>query len=55
MKDCPLTNLGQDKVIKDGFTLGADGYLVKANYSIEEIVNAVVKLLKEKHLKLFQN
>lgn len=50
-----LTNLGQDKVIKDGFAMGANGYFVKAHYSIQEIVDAVVKLLKEKHPGLFKN
>lgn len=48
-----LTNLGQDKVMKDSFALGADGYLVKANYSIQEAVDEVTKILKEKHPELF--
>ncbi len=33
-----LTNLGQDAVIKEGFSLGAQGYLIKASYTPEQVV-----------------
>lgn len=50
-----LTNLGQDTVIKQGFSLGAEGYLVKAYYSTKEIVEEVKKILQEKHPELFNS
>lgn len=40
-----LTNLGQDDVIKTGFDLGAQGYLIKANYTPEQVVNEVKSAL----------
>lgn len=36
-----LTNLGQDAVIKEGFDLGAQGYLIKASYTPAQIVAEV--------------
>lgn len=36
-----LTNLGQDAVIKEGFALGAHGYLIKSALTPEQIVNEV--------------
>ncbi len=33
-----LSNLGEDDVIKKGFTMGADGYLIKASYTPKQIV-----------------
>lgn len=41
-----LTNLGQDEDIKKGQTLGATGYLVKANLTPIEVVNKVKEYLK---------
>lgn len=41
-----LTNLGQDAIIKEGFNLGAQGYLVKASYTPEQIVNEVKNALQ---------
>ena len=41
-----LTNLGQDEDIKKGQTLGAAGYLVKANLTPIEVVNKVKEYLK---------
>src|SRR5688572_12041926 len=32
-----LTNLGQDAVIKEGFQLGAEGYMIKAAYTPDQI------------------
>ena len=47
-KDIPvilLTNLGQDSVIKEGFNLGADGYLIKSAYTPDQIIEEVKKFL----------
>lgn len=43
-----LTNLGQDAVIKQGFELGADGYLVKAAYTPDQIVQEIKNILAKK-------
>lgn len=43
-----LTNLGQDAVIKEGFDLGAQGYLIKASYTPDQIVNEVKNALDGK-------
>lgn len=43
-----LTNLGQDAVIKQGFELGADGYLVKAAYTPDQIVQEVKNIMAKK-------
>jgi DNA-binding response OmpR family regulator len=43
-----LTNLGQDAVIKQGFELGADGYLVKAAYTPDQIVQEVKIIMQKK-------
>ena len=43
-----LTNLGQDAVIKEGFDLGAQGYLIKASYTPAQIVNEVQNALAGK-------
>lgn len=43
-----LTNLGQDSVIKQGFELGADGYLVKAAYTPDQIVQEVKNIMQKK-------
>lgn len=43
-----LTNLGQDAVIKQGFELGADGYLVKAAYTPDQIVQEVKNIVAKK-------
>lgn len=44
-KDCGqivmLTNLGQDQVIKDGFKLGAAGYLIKSALTPEQVLHEV--------------
>ncbi len=40
-----LTNLGQDSVIKEGFNLGADGYLIKSAYTPDQIIEEVKKFL----------
>ena len=40
-----LTNLGQDEIIKEAFTLGARGYLIKASYTPKQIVEEVNTIL----------
>ena len=45
MKVVLLTNLGQDTVIKEGFTLGASAYLIKASYTPDQIVTEVNNLI----------
>lgn len=41
-----LTNLGQDTVIKEGFELGASGYLIKAAYTPDQVLAEVKKALE---------
>lgn len=41
-----LTNLGQDQAIKQGFDLGADGYLIKSAYTPSQVVNEVKTYIK---------
>lgn len=40
-----LTNLGQEAVIKEGFELGAQAYLIKASYTPEQVVTEVKNAL----------
>lgn len=40
-----LTNLGQEAVIKEGFELGAQAYLIKASYTPDQVVNEVRNVL----------
>lgn len=50
-KDIPvilLTNVGQDTVIKQGFDLGAEGYLIKSAYTPQQVVQEVVKALEKR-------
>lgn len=42
-----LTNLGQESVIKEGFKLGAKGYLIKSAYTPEQIVAEVESFIQE--------
>src|SRR5690606_35071538 len=42
-----LTNLGQDSVIKEGFNLGADGYLIKSAYTPDQIIEEIKKFLTQ--------
>jgi len=42
-----LSNLGQDSDIQKVLELGATGYLIKANISLEAIVQKVEELLQE--------
>lgn len=43
-----LTNVGQDAVIKEAFGYGADGYLIKASYTPDQIVEEVNMFLKQR-------
>ncbi len=48
-KDIPVivfSNLSDDKDIKKAMDLGADEYLVKANFTLEELVAKVKKIMK---------
>lgn len=40
-----LTNLGQEAVIKEGFELGAQAYLIKASYTPDQVVNEIRNVL----------
>ncbi|OGL87625.1 hypothetical protein A3I42_03745 [Candidatus Uhrbacteria bacterium RIFCSPLOWO2_02_FULL_49_11] len=43
-----LTNLSDTETVSQGVALGARGYLVKANYSLDEVVTKVKDVLKKK-------
>lgn len=43
-----LTNLGQDEVIREGFRLGAAGYMVKAAYNPDQIIDEIRNILEGK-------
>ncbi|OGY43251.1 MAG: hypothetical protein A3J62_00715 [Candidatus Buchananbacteria bacterium RIFCSPHIGHO2_02_FULL_38_8] len=48
-KDIPviiLSNLGQSEEIREGLSLGAVDYLVKADFAINEVVQKILKHLK---------
>lgn len=40
-----LTNLGRESIIKEGFTLGADGYIIKSEYTPDQVVAEVKRFL----------
>ena len=42
-----LTNLGQEALVKDGFDLGADGYLFKAALNPDQVVEEVKNFLSD--------
>ena len=42
-----LTNLGQDSIIKEGFTLGASGYLIKSAMNPDQVLNEVKVFLNK--------
>lgn len=51
-KDIPvilLTNLGQKKDVERGFALGARDYLIKAHFMPSEVVEKIIKTIKEKN------
>lgn len=40
-----LTNLAQDDIIKQGFTLGAQGYLIKAQFTPDQLLQEISTIL----------
>ena len=46
-----LTNLGQDAIIQEGFKLGAEGYLIKASLTPNQVVQEIKNIVKTKELK----
>ena len=42
-----VSNLGQDAVVKEGFALGAIGYLIKATFTPDQIVQEITKIFDE--------
>src|SRR3990167_11261405 len=42
-----LTNLGQDSIIKEGFNLGASGYLIKSAMNPDQVINEVKVFLSK--------
>jgi len=42
-----LTNLGQDSIIKEGFSLGASGYLIKSAMNPDQVLNEVKVFLSK--------
>lgn len=43
-----ITNLGQENIIKEAFSIGADGYLLKSQVNPKDIVAAVTAYLEKK-------
>jgi two-component system, OmpR family, response regulator ResD len=41
-----LTNLGQDKIIKDSFDLGASGYMVKSALNPNQVLSEIKNYIK---------
>ena len=42
-----LSNLGQESDVKKGMDLGAEDYLIKTNFSINEVVDKIQKATKK--------
>ena len=42
-----LTNLGQDNIVKQGFELGASGYLIKSALTPDQVLHEVRTFLKK--------
>ena len=45
-----LTNLGQDSIIKEGFSLGASGYLIKSAMNPDQVLSEVKVFLSKNTL-----
>lgn len=41
-----ITNLGQDNIIKEAFKIGADGYLIKAEVKMEDLLAEVNRIFE---------
>lgn len=50
-----LTNLGNEDIIKEGFLLGAEGYLIKSSYSPNQIVAEIKEILQKSENKNIGN
>jgi CheY-like chemotaxis protein len=53
-KDIPvflLTNLGMDNIIKEGMSLGAEKFLVKANFLPKQVVDEVVSYFSSQKIE----
>lgn len=49
-KDTPVfltTNLGQEDIIKEAFKIGADGYLLKAQLTPQDVVDEINSFFKQ--------
>ena len=46
-----LTNLGQDNEVKKGLDMGAEDYIIKAHFTVDEIVEKVRSIIKKKKIK----
>lgn len=42
-----LTNLGQDSIIKESFTLGASGYLIKSSMNPDQVLSEIKVFLSK--------
>ena len=42
-----LTNLGADAVIKEAFTLGAEAYVIKSEYTPDQVINEFNKVFTQ--------
>lgn len=45
-----LTNMGQETEIKKGFDLGADDYIIKAHFTVGEIIEKIKGLIDKKNI-----
>lgn len=43
-----LTNMGQDSVIKEGFRLGIDGYLIKSAFTPDQLIGEIKNIIEQK-------
>lgn len=43
-----LSNLGQDPIIQEGFKLGADGYIIKASLTPNQVVEEIKNIMQKK-------
>lgn len=55
MKVILLTNLGQEAVIKEGFSMGANAYLIKSSYTPDQIVQEIKNALANQPITTPQN
>ena len=49
-----ISNLAQSEVITEAFRLGAKGYLIKANFDPEELVEEATKILNERAISMLR-